>query len=150
MRFDGELRLNGKTATGVPVPENVIEALGGGRRPQVTVSLNGYTFQTSLGTMAGQILIPFSAVIRSAAGLAAGDHVEVEIKLATAPTPVDVPEDLRGLLADDPGAQEFFDALTASQKRGFTDWIEQAKKPQTRQRRLEQTLTALRDRRTRR
>lgn len=150
MRFDAELRLNGKTATGVPVPESVIEGLGGGRRPRVTVSLNGYSFQTSLGTMSGQVLVPVSAAIRSAAGIAAGDRLEVEIELATAPAQVAVPEDLLAALAAEPEAHAFFDGLTASQKRGYTEWIEQAKQAETRQRRLAQTLTALREHRTRR
>nr|WP_109509612.1 DUF1905 domain-containing protein [Nocardioides speluncae] len=87
MRFDAELRLNGKTATGIPVPERVIEGLAGGRRPRVTVSLNGYTFQTSLGTMSGQVLIPVSGVVRGAAGIEAGDRLDIEIELATKPAP---------------------------------------------------------------
>jgi bifunctional DNA-binding transcriptional regulator/antitoxin component of YhaV-PrlF toxin-antitoxin module len=150
MRFDAELRLNGKTATGVPVPESVIEGLGGGRRPQVRVSLNGHSFQTSLGTMSGQVLIPVSAAVRSAAGIEAGDRVDVEIELATEPTPVAVPDDLQAALAAEPDAHAFFDGLTASQKRGYTEWIEQAKKAETRRSRLEQTLGALREHRSRR
>jgi len=150
MRFDAELRLNGKTATGVPVPESILEGLGGGRRPRVTVSLNGYSFQTSLGTMSGQVLIPVSAVVRNAAGIEAGDRLDVEIELATEPAQVAVPEDLRAALAAEPEAHAFFDGLTASQKRGYTEWIEQAKQAETRQRRLAQSLDALREHRTRR
>lgn len=150
MRFDAELRLNGKTATGIPVPDSVIEGLGGGRRPRVSVSLNGYSFQTSLGTMSGQILIPVSAAVRSAAGIEAGDQLAVEIELATEPAQVAVPDDLRAALAAEPDAHAFFDGLTASQKRGYTDWIEQAKQPETRQRRVAQSLDALREHRTRR
>lgn len=150
VRFDAELRLNGKTATGIPVPDSVLEGLGGGRRPQVRVTLNGHSFQTSLGTMSGQVLIPVSAVIRSAAGIEAGDRMDVEIELATAPAPVVVPDDLQLALDDEPDAREFFAGLTASQKRGYTEWVEQAKKAETRQRRLEQTVDALRQHRSRR
>lgn len=116
----------------------------------MTVSLNGYSFQTSLGTMSGQVLIPVSAAIRSAAGIEAGDRLDVEIELAAEPAAVDVPEDLRELLTAEPETWTFFDGLTASQKRGYTEWIGQAKKVETRQRRLEQTLEALRERRARR
>ena len=150
MKFDAELRLNAKTATGIPVPERILEELGGGRRPQVTVSLNGYTFQTSLGTMSGQVLIPVSAVVRSAAGIEAGDRLDVEIELATEPAQVAVPEDLQVALAAEPDTRAFFDGLTASQKRGYTEWIEQAKKPETRRRRLEQAMDSLRQHRSRR
>lgn len=150
MRFDAEVRLNGKTATGIPVPEHVVEGLGGGRRPRVDVTLNGHTFQIALGTMSGQVMIPVSAAVRDAAGVAAGDHLDVEIELATAPAPVSVPDDLRAALAAAPEAQAFFAGLTPSQQRGYTEWVEQAKKPETRQRRVEQSVEALADRRTRR
>lgn len=150
MKFDAELRLNGKTATGVPVPESVIEELGGGRRPRVSVSLNGYSFLTSLGTMSGQVLIPVSAVVRSAAGIEAGDRLTVEIELASEPAQVAVPEDLRAALVAEPETFAFFEGLSASQRRGYAEWIEQAKKVETRTRRLEQTVEALRERRTRR
>lgn len=151
MRFDAELRLNGKTATGIPVPERIIEELAGGRRPQVTVSLNGYTFQTSLGTMSGQVFIPVSGVVRGAAGIEAGDRLDVEIELATKPAHVEVPWDLQAALAAEPDARDFFfEGLTASQKRAYTEWIERAKKPETRQRRLDETLDSLRQHRSRR
>lgn len=150
MRFDAELRLNGKTATGIPVPERVIDGLAGGRRPHVTVSLNGYTFQTSLGTMSGQVLIPVSGIVRAAAGIEAGDRLDVEIELATQSTQVEVPQDLHAALAAEPDASAFFAGLTASQQRGYTEWIEQARKPETRQRRLEATVDALREHRSRR
>lgn len=150
MRFDAELRLNGKTATGIPVPPGVLDGLGGGRRPRVAVSLNGYAFQTTLGTMSGEVLIPVSAAIRAAAAVEAGDRLSVEIELCTEPARVSVPDDLRAALAAEPAARAFFDGLTPSQRRAYAEPIEQAKKPQTRQRRLDQTMDALRARRTRR
>lgn len=150
MKFDAELRLNGKTATGIPVPDDIIDALGAGRRPRVAVSFNGYTFHTSLGTMFGQVLIPVSAAVRKAAGAVAGDRLAIDIALSTTPTPITVPEDLQTALDADAEAQAFFEGLTASQKRGYTDWIEQARSDETRRRRLEHTLVALQGRRTRR
>lgn len=150
MRFRAELELNGKTATGISVPDSIVEGLGGGRRPRVAVSFNGHTFQTSLGTMDGQITIPVSAAVRSAAGVQAGDRLDVEIALSTQPVQVAVPDELTTALAADPDARAFFDRLTPSQQRGYTDWIEQAKTSPTRQRRLDQTMTALREHRTRR
>lgn len=150
VRFDARLRLNGKTATGVPIPDRVIEDMGGGRRPRVTASINGCTFQTSLGTISGQTMLPVSAAIRSEAGLEAGDRVVVEIALTTESPPVTIPADLQAALAADAAARTFFDGLTSSQQRGYTEWIALAKRAETRQRRLVQTVLALRERRSRR
>lgn len=115
----------------------------------MTVSFNGYTFQVSLGTMSGQVMIPVSTSVRNAAGVVAGDRLTVEIELATEPAPVTIPEDLQAALAAEPGSRAFFDGLTASRQRGYTDWIEQAKKDETGERRLAQTVLALRERRSR-
>jgi len=150
MRFEAELALHGKTATGIPVPDEVVEGLAAGRRPAVVVRLNGYEFRTTLGSMSGQVLIPVSAAVRSAAGIEAGDRLDVEVDVARTPADVAIPADLQASLAAEPDTSAFFDGLTASQKRGYTEWIDQAKKADTRQRRLAQTLDALRARRTRR
>ncbi|HEY9291395.1 MAG TPA: YdeI/OmpD-associated family protein [Microlunatus sp.] len=149
MKFRGELELNGKTATGITVPDKIIEELGAGRRPRVSVSFNSYTFQIGLGTMAGQVKIPVSGAIREAAGVRAGDQLEVQIELATQPVVVGVPDELRDALAGEPEAKTFFEGLTTSQQRGYTEWIEQAKKPETRQRRVDQALQALQRRQVR-
>jgi hypothetical protein len=149
MRFRAELRLNGKTATGVPVPENVVDELGAGRRAPVTVSLNGYTFHTSLGTVSGEVMIPVSAAVRGAAGIEAGDLLDVRVEPRTEPVEVEVPEDLRAALAAEPQVRTFFEGLTTSQQRGYTEWVDGAKTAETRQRRLELSLQALRERRTR-
>jgi hypothetical protein len=105
MRFRAELELNGKTATGIAVPERIVEGLGGGRRPRVIVAFNRHTFQTSLGTMSGQVLIPVSTAVRGAAGVEASEQLDVEIELSTQPTHVSVPDDLRTTLATDPMAE---------------------------------------------
>ena len=149
MKFRGELELNGKTATGITVPDKIIEQLGAGRRPRVSVTLNGYSFQISLGTMGGQVKIPVSAAIREQAGVRAGDQLEVGIEVATQPAIVAVPDDLAARLAGDTGAKAFFDGLTASQQRGYTEWIEQAKRAETRERRVDQGIDALRNRQVR-
>lgn len=150
MRFRAELELNGKTATGITVPAEVIDALGAGKRPRVTVTLNGHTFDITLGSMGGVPTIPVSAAVRTAAGVEAGEILEVDLAVATAPAAVTVPDDLRAELRSDSNASGFFDRLTVSQQRGYTDWIEQAKKPDTRARRVEQTMAALREHKKRR
>jgi len=80
MRFRTTLQLDGKTATGIEVPDDVVTALGAGRRPPVTVSINGFEFDTTLGVRNGVSKIPVSAERREAAGIAAGDRLEVDIR----------------------------------------------------------------------
>ena len=65
------------TKTGIPVPNGVLDQLDAGQRPAVVVTLDGYTYQTSVGVMGGQHLVPVSAAIRKATGVAAGSHVRV-------------------------------------------------------------------------
>jgi hypothetical protein len=74
------------TKTGIPVPNEVLDQLDAGQRPAVVVTLDGYTYQTSVGVMGGQHLVPVSAAIREATGVAAGSHVQVTLALAAGPS----------------------------------------------------------------
>ena len=91
----------GKNATGIPIPPAVLDALGGGKRPAVRLTLAGYTYRTTLGSMGGQVLASLSAEHRTAAGVAAGDEVDVDIELDAAPRAVEAPADLAAALAGD-------------------------------------------------
>ena len=81
MRFQATLQLDGRTATGIEVPDDVVTALGAGKRPPVSVTINGFSFDTTLGVRGGVSKIPVSAERRQAAGVAAGDAVDVDIRL---------------------------------------------------------------------
>lgn len=81
MKFRAELQLDGKTATGITVPPEILDALGAGRRPPVRVTINGYVFGTTIGSMRGVAKIPVSAAVRTAAGVSAGDVLDVEVVL---------------------------------------------------------------------
>ena len=94
MRFHATIELGGKSATGVPVPDEVVAALGPGSRPAVLVSIGGHSYRTTVARMGGRFLVPLSADNRRAAGVAAGDDVEVEIEVDAAPREVTVPADL--------------------------------------------------------
>lgn len=94
MQFHATLERHGKTATGFEVPSPVLEALDAGKRPAVRVTVNGYTYASSIGSMGGRSLLPVSADVRTHAGLSAGDEVEVKVELDTAPREVRTPEDL--------------------------------------------------------
>lgn len=150
MRFRSVIRLGGKTATGIPVPVAVVESLGQGRRPPVRVTINGYTYRTTVATRAGEFLLSVSAEVRDNAGVAAGDEVDVDIALDTEPRRVTVPPDLAEALAGDAEAKRFFDSLAYTQQRWYVTWLEAARKPETRQRRIAEALGMLREGRTQR
>lgn len=143
MQFTTTVLLARKTATGLPVPPDVIEALGAGKRPAVVVTVDGgHTYRSTVGVMGEQFLVPLSAEHREAAGVAAGDTVEVTLEVDTLPRTVDVPEDLATALGD-AGVRAAFDALSNSRQRALVDPVAQAKSPETRARRIAKAVEAL-------
>jgi bacteriocin resistance YdeI/OmpD-like protein/uncharacterized protein DUF1905 len=143
MRFKTTLELAGKTATGFQVPASVVEALGKGKRPPVVVTINGYTYRNTVAVYGDSFLLGVAAEHRAAAGVKAGDELEVDLELDTAPREIDVPPDFAAALDKDRGAKQFFDGLSYTNKRRFTLSIEDAKTPETRQRRIERSVGKL-------
>ena len=143
MRFRTTLELHGRTATGVEVPPDVVDALGAGKRPPVRVTVNGHTYRGSVAVMGGRYLLSVSAENRAAAGVAAGDEVDVDVELDTAPREVAVPADLAAALAAAPAARTAFDALSYSAKQRYVLPVEQAKTDETRARRVAKAVEAL-------
>jgi Domain of unknown function (DUF1905)/Bacteriocin-protection, YdeI or OmpD-Associated len=144
MRFSTTVLLGGKTATGLVVPDDVVEALGAGKRPPVTVTVGSHTYRSTIARMGGQFLLPLSAENRTAAGVAAGDDVEVEIELDAAPRTVDVPVDLAAALDAEPAVRGRFDALPFTHRKEHVRSVENAKAEATRLRRIDKVLAALR------
>src|SRR5215470_781564 len=136
MRFRATVELGGKTATGIEVPEDVVAALGSGNRPPVIVTVGGHHYRTTVARMGGRFLVPLSAENRTAAGVAAGDQVEVDIEVDSGPREVAVPDDLGAALAQDDTARANFDRLSFTHRKEWVRWIEEAKKPETRATRL--------------
>ena len=148
MEFRTTVVQSGKTATGLQVPDDVVAALGGGKRPPVTVTLGGYGYRTTVAPMGGAFWIPLAGEHREAAGVRAGQEVDVRVELDTAPRETPLPEDLAAALDD--GARAFFEGLAPSHRKEWVRWVEEAKKPETRAARVEKTAEALRaGRRTR-
>jgi len=148
MKFRTKIELSGKTSTGMQVPESIVEGLGKGKRPAVSVTINGYTYRSTIASMGGVYMLPVSAEIRKNAGVAAGDEVEVTVELDTAPRELVLPDDFAAALNAQPEAKTFFDALSYSNRQRFVLPIEQAKTAETRQRRIEKAITMLREGRT--
>lgn len=141
MRFRAPVVLNGKTATGIPVPAEVVTGLGAGRRPAVHVDVAGYRYRSTITPAGGRHWIPLAAEHRTAAGVAAGDEVDVEVELDTEPRTVRVPDDLAAAL--DADARRAFDALSYSNQRRHVLSVEGAKAAQTRARRVAKVVEAL-------
>lgn len=143
MKFRAMVELGGKTATGIEVPETVVTALGSGKKPAVSVTINGYTYRSTVATMGGRFLLPVSAEVRASAGIAAGDEVEVELELDAAPREIQVPADFAAALTADADANHYFDQLSYSNKRRLVLAIDDAKTDETRQRRIAKTVAML-------
>jgi hypothetical protein len=118
------------------------------KRPAVSVTLNAYTYRTTVGSMGGRFLIPVSAEVRAAASVSAGDELDIEIEPDSGPREIVVPPDLAAALKADAEASRFFDTLSYSHKRWYVLPIEGAKSPETRARRVTKALAMLRDGRT--
>ena len=149
MRFRTVIESNGKTATGIRIPAEIVAALGPSRKPAVRVTIAGHTYRSTIATRSGVFLLGVSAENRKGAGIAAGDEIDVELELDTEPREVTVPQDLADALASDAEARRFFDTLTHSQKQWYVLPIEQAKAAETRERRVAKAMAMLREGRKR-
>jgi hypothetical protein len=148
--FRATIRVEGRTATGFEVPEAVIERFGVGKRPPVKVTINGYTYRSTVAPFAGPVyMLPLAAEHRNAAGVQGGDEVDVTLELDTAPREVEVPPELAAALAAAPDAKAFFDGLSYSNKRVFTLSVEGTKNPETKARRVEKAIALMREGRVR-
>ena len=125
------VQLNGKTATGIEVPDEIVAGLGQGQRPPVRVTVGGYCYRTTVARMGGRFLVSLSAENRAAAGVAAGDEVEVDLEFDDAPREVEVPADLAAALGRDQAARANFEALPYSHRKEWVRWVTEAKKPDT-------------------
>ncbi|KQZ09340.1 DUF1905 domain-containing protein [Agromyces fucosus] len=141
MRFETTMSQVGNN-TGIEVPPDVIEALGGGKRPAVVVLVNGYEYRSTVAVMGGRFMISFSSDKRAATGIGGGDPIVVELELDTAPRTVEVPADLATAL-EAAGARAAFDALSPSARKAHVTAVEGAKAAETRQRRVDGIVAKL-------
>ena len=143
MKFRTTILQGGKTATGVEVPESVMEALDAGRKPAVRVTIGSYTYRSSVATVDGKSMVGVSAEHRAGAGVAGGDEVDVDIELDTEPRTVTVPDELATALDADPEARATFDRLSYSNRSWHVLQVTGAKTEETRQRRIARSIEAL-------
>ena len=131
-------------ATGAEVPVEVVEALGQGKRPLVSITINGHSWRSRIASKGGRYLVGISAANRTAAGIAEGDEISVRLELDTEPRDVDEPPDLASALDADPTIRAAFDRLPFGLRRKHVNDIEAAKAEQTRQRRIRRLVQSLR------
>jgi hypothetical protein len=139
-----ELRGGGGNTAGFVVPDEVVEELGGGRKPKVVVTIGKHTWRSSIVNMGGQFMLGVSMANREAAGVAAGQTLDVDVELDTAPRTVEVPDDLAAELAGDDVASAAWATWSFTRQNEAARLLTEAKKPETRERRLEKVLAELR------
>ena len=149
MRFRTTILQGDKTATGIHIPDEVVEALGSGKRPAIKVTINGFTYRSTVAVMGGVYMVGVSAENRAGAKVVGGDEVDVDIELDTAPRELTVPEDFAAALDAEPVARRTFDALSYSNKSWHTYQIAGAKTDETRKRRITKSIDALKEGRPR-
>jgi hypothetical protein len=144
MRLRLELVGHGGNTAGFEIPDEVVEELGGGRRPKVVVTAGAHTWRSSIANMGGTFMLGVSMENRAAAGVAAGDVLDVEITLDTEARTVDVPDDLAAELDQDAAARTAWDTWSFTRRKEAARSLTEARKPETRARRLEKVLAELR------
>jgi hypothetical protein len=149
VRFRTTIQRTGRTAMGFEVPPDAVAGLGAGKRPPVTVTINGYTYRNTIAVMGGAYMIGVSAEHRGPAKVAGGEEVDVELALDTAPRAVTVPPELQTALDADDAAKATFDKLSYSNKSWHVLQVTGTNNPETRARRIGKSVAALREGRVR-
>jgi hypothetical protein len=149
VRFTATLVPRGRAAAVVLDGEQAETVGEGAKRFPVVATVNGYTWRTTVTPMGGEFLLGLNRAVRQEAGVEAGDAVEVKLKLDTAPREVKLPDALARALAEDSEARAAFDRLAYTHRKEYARWIDDAKRGETRQRRVAQALEMLREGKTR-
>jgi hypothetical protein len=144
IQFRARLQPRGPAAA-IVLDDDQVAAVGeGAKRFPVAATVNGYTWRTSVARMGGEFLVGLNREVREAAGVAAGDDVDVTLELNVAPREVEVPGALAEALAADPQAQASFERMAFTHRKEYARWIAEAKRDETRQRRVSQALEMIR------
>lgn len=133
----------GKTATGIKIPPEIIEKLGAGKKPPIKVTINGFTYRSTVAVMGGAYMVGVNAENRIGAKVNGGDNIEVTIELDTQPREVEVPAEFQKILNKNSDAKKNFAALSYSKKKELVGPVADAKTEETKQRRIEKALSIL-------
>ena len=125
------------------MPFDVVKAFGTRGRVPVRGTINGYPFRSTLSPMGGCHMMPVNRTLRDGAGIAAGETISIVLERDDQPRTVAVPPDLAAALAADPAAKAAWDRSSYTHRREYVEAIEDAKRPETRVRRIERTVASL-------
>jgi hypothetical protein len=142
-KFQTTILTTGKTATGIVIPDDVIANLNAGKKPPIKVTLNGYTYRSTVAVMGGRFMVGVNSDVRKASGVKGGDTLTVEIELDTEAREVLLPVDFKKALDKNPEAKKVFETLSHSKKTALVYPIDKAKKDETRERNIEKALGIL-------
>ena len=149
LQFTTQLQPRGN-ACAVVLDDDQVAVVGeGAKRFPVVATVNGYTWRTSVTRMKGEFLLGLSREVRDGTGAQIGDEVEVTVELDQAPREVEIPEALAAALAADPDASATFERLAFTHRKEYARWVAEAKRDETRQRRVEQAVEMIRSGQTR-
>jgi hypothetical protein len=143
IKFSTVLLQGGKTATGIKIPEEIITKLGAGKKPPVKVTINGFSYRSTVAVMGGAFMVGVSAENRKGANVAGGDKIEVTLQLDTEERIVEVPKDFQKALDKNTAAKKFFETLSYSKKQWLVIPVKDAKTEETKQRRIEKAINLL-------
>jgi hypothetical protein len=136
-------------AAAVVLDDDQVAAVGeGAKRFPVVATVNGYTWRTTVTRMRGEFLLGLNRTVRQEAGVEAGDTVDVRLELDKSPRQVEVPKALATALAEDPDARAAFDRLAYTHRKEYARWIDDAKRDETRRRRVAKAIEMLRQGKT--
>ena len=141
--FHTTILSSGGTTAGIKIPPEIVESLGGGKKPAVKVTMNGKTYRSTVAVMGGDYMVGVSAENRALTGTKAGDELDVTLELDTEPRVYELPDDLAAALAAKPGATEAFHASAPSKRKEFVRQVTDAKTPETRERRIAKIVDQL-------
>src|ERR1700730_12509387 len=147
LRFECRLESD-QEACFIRVPPEVLTTLGQRKRAPVKVTINAYTYRTTIAVYGGKSYIGVRRQVREAAGVAAGDQLTVGLEYDAELRTVDLPEGLRAALQADARAAAAFEKLSHTRKKELVQWVTGAQRPETRTRRMAQAMAMLRGRRS--
>lgn len=143
LKFKTVLLQTGKTATGIKIPDELIESLGAGKKPAIKVTINGFTYRSTVAVMGGAFMVGVNAENREMAGVSGGDKIEVTIDLDTEPREIEIPLEFKKALDKNKDAKKIFETLSYSKKTALIYPIAKAKKEETRDRNINKALDIL-------
>lgn len=143
LKFSTILLQAKKTATGIQIPDEIIEQLGAGKKPAIKVTINNFTYRSTVAVMGGVFMVGVSSENRVGANIKGGDKINVTIELDTEERVVEVPNELQQFLDKNKEAKKYFDTLSNSKKKILTLPIFASKTEPTKLKNIEKAKTML-------